>query len=95
KRTHYFKYLGELITENNSKKRALQARAHKLEMAYHRKREVYKKKSVFIKAKLRHYCTVIRSEALYAAECITLKGKGLVEKLALKERKILKTILGP
>ena len=46
-------------------------------------------------AKLRHNHTVMKSEALYAAECLAMNKKGLTEKLEIKDRKIFRKILGP
>lgn len=37
-------------------------------------------------AKLRHYCTVIRSQVLYVAECLAMVGKGLIERIENKEK---------
>ena len=53
------------------------------------------KKSIPINAKLRHYSTVVRPEALYGAECLTLNKKMMMEVLAIAERRILRKILGP
>lgn len=87
--------MGEWIEPNISEKDALTARINKMELAYQLTREVYNKRSMSFKTKLRHYNTVIRPEALYAAECLTMNKKGLLEKLEAKERKILRKILGP
>lgn len=95
KRVDKFKYLGEWIEPNMSEKAAFASRMNKMEMAYHLTRNVYNKKSVSLNAKLKHYCTVIRPEALYAAECLVMNKKGTLEKLETKERKILRKILGP
>lgn len=46
-------------------------------------------------AKLKHYQTVIRPEALYAAECLTQRTSSAIEKLEVKERRIIRKILGP
>ncbi|KAJ8870364.1 hypothetical protein PR048_029385 [Dryococelus australis] len=70
-------------------------RIKKMEVAYHLTKDVYSKRSVSFNAKLRHCCTVIRPEALYAAECLAMNKKGLMEQLEAKERKILRKILGP
>lgn len=93
--TKKFKYLGEWIEPNISEKEAITARINKMEIAYQLTREVYNKRSMSFKAKLRHYNTVIRPEALYAVECLAMNKKGLSEKLEAKERKILRRILGP
>ncbi|KAJ8882277.1 hypothetical protein PR048_018765 [Dryococelus australis] len=65
-----FKYLGKWIEPNICGKEAFVSRIKKLEMAYHLTKDVYNKLSVSFNAKLRHYCTVIRPEALYKAECL-------------------------
>lgn len=95
KRVDKFKYLGELITPNLSEKEAFTIRMNKMETAYHLTKGVYNKRSISFKAKLRHYCTVIRPEVLYASECLIMNKKGLIERLEAKERKILRKILGP
>lgn len=67
-----------------------------MEMAYQLTRSAYKKQSVSlnaINAKIEHYSTVIRSEALYAAECLGICRKYLNEKLESKERTVLKIIM--
>ena len=46
-------------------------------------------------SKIRHYNTVVKPEALYAAETLSLTTYGPIEKLEIKERKILRKILGP
>lgn len=94
-KTDKFKYLGELIEQNVSEKEAIKSRVHKMKLAYHMTRDVYNKKSVSINAKLRHYMTVIRPEALYASECLTLNKKMMTEELEKVERRILRKILGP
>ena len=53
-------------------------------------KDTYNKKSITINAKLRHYATVIRPEALYGAECLTLNKKMIMEELAIAERRILR-----
>ena len=95
RRTEKFKYLGEWIEPNISEKAALASRINKMEVAYQLTKGVYNKRSVSFNAKLRHYCTVIRPKALYAAECLAMNRKGLTGKLEAKERKILRKILGP
>ena len=50
---------------------------------------------MFRNLKLKHYTTVIRPEALYAIECLTMNKRGLTEKLEVRERRILRKILGP
>ena len=52
-------------------------------------------KSLSINAKLRHYATVVRPEALYGAGCLTLNKKTMMEKLAITEKGILRKLLGP
>ena len=95
KQTKAFKYLGEWIDPNLSEKAAFESRIRKMEMAYNLTKAIYNKKSISTNAKLRHYQTVIRPEALYAAECLAMHRKGLTENLEVKERKILRKILGP
>ncbi|KAJ8897009.1 hypothetical protein PR048_002355 [Dryococelus australis] len=64
-----------------------------MEMAYHLAKGVYNERSISFNEKLRHYCSVIHPEVLYALECLKMNKKGLIEKLEAKERKILRKIL--
>jgi len=95
RRTNHFKYLGEWVSPSVIETTALNARIQKLETAYHLTRDVYNKKSISVNAKFRHYQTVIRPEALYAAECLALRKRHLTSKLEVRERKVLRKILGP
>lgn len=95
KRTDKFKYLGEWIQPNGLDKEANKARARKLDLAYRLTQNRYNKRAISYKAKLRHYSTVVKPEGLYASECLTLNKKGELKELELKERKILRKILGP
>lgn len=91
----HFKYLGEWISPSHSEKKAMETRIQKLNIALHLTRGIYNKKCISQNAKLRHYQTVIRPEALYAAECLNLNNKGSIQKLEVEERKILRKIYGP
>ena len=95
KRVEKFKYLGEWIEASMSEKVAFTSRMNKMELAYHLTKNIYNKRSISLNTKLKHYCTVIRPEALYASECLAMNKKGMMEKLEIKERKILRKILGP
>ena len=66
-----------------------------MKRAYYLTKDTYNKKSISINAKLRHYATVVRSEALYGAECLTLNKEMMMEEFAIAERRILRKILGP
>ncbi|KAI5751635.1 hypothetical protein M8J77_009428 [Diaphorina citri] len=90
-----FKYLGEWITPNNSESEAIESRCNKLEGAFHTCKQLYKSRSLSRNLKLCHYNTVIRPSALYAAETLLLTKKCSIRKLELKDRKILRKILGP
>lgn len=90
----HFKYLGEWISWNSLDKKALVIRANKVELAFQLTKNIYNKKSLSWNSKLRHYKTVIKPEALYAAETLRLCNKGLIENLEKKERKIIRKILG-
>ncbi|KAJ8890637.1 hypothetical protein PR048_010146 [Dryococelus australis] len=95
KQAETFKYLGEWIEPNICEKEAFVSSIKKLEIAYHFTKDVYNKRLASFNAKLRHYRTVIRPEALYAAEFLAMNKKGLMEQLEARERKILRKILGP
>ena len=49
-----------------------------MKVGYHLTKDTCNKKSMSINDKLGHYSTVIRPEALYTAECLTLNKKMLV-----------------
>lgn len=91
----YFKYLGERISTSARENPALESRISKMENAFQKTKNLYNKKSLSRNAKIRHYQTVIRPEALYAAECLSYRNKGNNTKLEKKERKIMRKILGP
>lgn len=90
-----FKYLGEWITWNAGESKAMESRKNKLELAFQLTKDTYNKKSLSWGSKITHYKTVIKPEALYAAETLNMNFKGQMEKLELKERKILRKIIGP
>lgn len=46
------------------------------------------KMGVSVNTKFRHYCSVNRPEALYAAKRLALNGERLIKKLEAEERKI-------
>ncbi|KAI5726244.1 hypothetical protein M8J77_025735 [Diaphorina citri] len=95
KRVPKFKYLGEWITPNNSEAVAIESRCNKLEGAFHTCKNLYKSRSLSRNLKICHYNTVIRPSALYAAESLLLTKKCALRKLEIKDRKILRKILGP
>lgn len=90
-----FKYLGEWIEWNNLEGKAMEARRTKMELAFQKTKNTYNKKTLSWNSKIRHYNTVIKPEALYAAETLVMGRKGQMEKLEIKERKILRKIMGP
>lgn len=90
-----FKYLGEWISWNALEKKAMESRRNKVELAFQLTKNTYNKKSLSWNAKIRHYNTVIKPEALYAGETLSMTNQGPIEKLEIKERKILRKILGP
>lgn len=90
-----FKYLGEWIDTGLTEKDAMEAQINKINLAYKLTMNIYNKKNISINAKLKHYQTVIRPEALYAAETLNLIRTGVIKRLELVERKILRRILGP
>ena len=94
-RVKEFKYLGEWITENGNERKALESRLQKMETAFQLTKNIYNKKCLSWNCKIRHYKTVIKPEALYASETIDLQLKTLKEQLEIKERKIMRKILGP
>jgi hypothetical protein len=76
-------------------KKAQETRTQKLKRAYGRTYQLYNKKCMSKQAKIRHYNTVVKPEALYAAETLSLHNKTLLQNLQKEERKIIRKILGP
>ena len=90
-----FKYLGEWISWNAKEDKTFESRKNRLEMAFQITKDTYNKKSLSWGSKIKHYKTVIKPDALYAAETLNMNFKGQMEKLEIKERKILRKIIGP
>lgn len=95
KRVDKFKYLGEWIQANGLDNTTSKERVRKIEMAYKLTQSLYNKKSISIQAKIRHYNSVLKPEATYGSECLTMNKKGELRDLEKRERKILRKILGP
>ena len=89
-----FKYLGEWIDWNALETKTMELRKNKFELAFQLTKETYNKKSLSWGSKIKHYKTVVKPEALYAAETLTMNRTGQIEKLERKERKILRKIMG-
>jgi len=66
-----------------------------MEIAFQLTRNTYNKKTLSWNTKLRHYQTVVRPEALYAAETLKITRTGALEKLEKIERRFIRKILGP
>lgn len=89
-----FKYLGEIITWNVNEKASIQHRTTKLKQAQYITWPAYKKKSLSINAKFKHYNSVIKPEATYASETLfKLNTRSTTDKLQKTERRILRTII--
>ncbi len=89
-----FKYLGETITYNLSEKAAWKARISKLSRGQHVTRDTYKRKSLSIHTKLKHYKAVLRSQAMYCSETLfNIDGNGIKETIRRVERRILRTCI--
>lgn len=56
-------------------KKQIKQDLEKVELEYQLTKDLYNKKSTSIKAKIRHYNTVIKPECLYAAEFLALTKK--------------------
>lgn len=54
-----------------------------------------RQKYMSINSKLKHYKTVIRPQALYASECISLNRMKEVEQMRKREREIVRKIIEP
>ncbi|XP_049779733.1 uncharacterized protein LOC126176617 [Schistocerca cancellata] len=89
------KYLQEWISARESEILTIDARCTKLERAYHSCKNIYASKYLSKNIKLKHYNLVVKPSALYASECLLTNRKGPLRKVDLKERQILRRILGP
>lgn len=90
--TTRFRYLGETICSNGSEKESMKERIAKLEKLSFATSNVYNKKNLSTKAKIRHYNTVVKPVILYGTETTCLPS---LEKLLKIERRILRRIYGP
>ncbi|KAK9878443.1 hypothetical protein WA026_022084 [Henosepilachna vigintioctopunctata] len=66
-----------------------------MKRAYGITHNIYNKKCMSIHTKIRHYNTVIKPQALYASETLTILTKSDMENILKEERKIIRKILGP
>lgn len=94
-RVPHFKYLGEIIEPSGLNLIANQTRIKKLQKAYRLTWNHYNKKSISVKAKIRHYNTVVLPEVLYAAETTVIHGQTKISDIEKQERKVLQKIFGP
>ncbi|MGP1955901.1 MAG: hypothetical protein ACTS8W_03670 [Arsenophonus sp. NC-PY1-MAG3] len=69
------KYLGEIICENGTNKKAMEAKKLKLEQQNWATKNIYNKKNLSVNAELRHYNSVVRPIILYVMETTKLSGK--------------------
>ena len=89
-----FKYLGEIITNNLNEKTSIQIRTNKLAKAQKLTWDIYRKKCLSINVKIKHYNTVIKPEATYAAETLFhLNEQSKTDKLQKIERRIGRTCI--
>lgn len=89
-----FKYLGEIITWNLDEKPSIENRITKLKQAQRITWPTYKKKSLSINAKIRHYNAVVKPEATYASETLfKLNTQATTDKLQKIDRRILRTAI--
>ncbi|KAK9887595.1 hypothetical protein WA026_023478 [Henosepilachna vigintioctopunctata] len=66
-----------------------------MKRAYGITHNIYNKKCMSIHTKIRHYNTVIKPQALYASETLTILTKSDMENILKEERKIIRKILSP
>lgn len=86
-----FKYLGETITHNNNEKINWKERTDKLKKSLFTTQNIYNKKCLSTKTKIRHYQTVILPEIQYACETISGPYKmGEIETIEKIERRIIR-----
>ncbi|XP_049798232.1 uncharacterized protein LOC126228180 [Schistocerca nitens] len=88
------KYLGEWISASESETLTTDARCTKLERAYHSYKNICTSNYLSTDIKLNHYKLVVKPSALYASGCLLINRKAQLRTLELKERKILRRILG-
>ena len=74
-RVSHFKYLGEILEPTGGEKISQKMRVIKMRRAYHKIHDIYNKKCLSMNTKIRHYNSVIKPEALYASETLTLHTK--------------------
>ncbi|KAK9880865.1 hypothetical protein WA026_013192, partial [Henosepilachna vigintioctopunctata] len=91
----HFKYLGEILEPTGGEKIAQKTQLSKIKRAYVITHNIYNEKCRSIHTKIRHYNTVIKPQALYASETLTLLTKSDMENNLKKEREIIRKILGP
>ena len=89
-----FKYLGNIIENNNRNDRCIKERIHTGNKAYYANLHMLKSKIIYRRSKLPIYKTLIRPVVTYGAETWTLTA---AEENALRrfEREILRKIYGP
>ncbi|XP_066907112.1 uncharacterized protein [Halyomorpha halys] len=90
--TRKFKYLGEIICHNGSKKESIREKTTKLENLSFQTAKIYNKKNLSSNAMLKHYNVVVRPVILYGVETTCLPN---LEKLLKIERRILRKIYWP
>ena len=89
-----FKYLGMMITTDGNMKEEIDARIGAASRCYFSLLDLFKKRSISEKTKLRVYNTIIRPILLYGCETWALT-KVLEKRLEVFENKILRKITGP
>lgn len=89
-----FKYLGEILTWNSSEKASIEHRTTKMKQAQRITWPTYKKKSLSINAKFKHYRSVVKPQATYASETLfRLNTSSTTDKLQKADRRIIRTII--
>ena len=89
-----FKYLGMMITTDGNMKEEIDARIGAASRCYFSLLDLFKKRSISEKTKLRVYNTIIRPILLYGCETWALT-RVLEKRLEVFENKILRKITGP
>ena len=89
-----FKYLGAMVSTDNSVEEEIKERIAAGNRAYHVHKKLFTSKLKSRNVKLQLYNTLIRPTVTYASETWVLK-ESMINKPMIFERKIMRKILGP
>lgn len=93
-RVNSFKYLGSLLTQDNSSTAEIKARISMANRSYFGLKQLFGSRFLRHKYKLKLYKTLLRPIVMYGTECLALNRTD-INLLGVFERKILRRIFGP